>query len=157
MINITWDDIHESAKELVEKINKSGEIFDAVIGVGGSGLPHAVIVARALKLPMIPCMVSSYEGRVHKPPFVRVEPNANLKNLNLLVVDDIIATGDTFKVLKELLLTKYEARSVKTAAAFLSLLVCKEYPDYYARAYERQPNEWILFPWDDIKDFPELT
>jgi hypoxanthine phosphoribosyltransferase len=154
MIIITWEDIQQSAKELVELVAKSGEQFDAVVGIGGSGLPHAVLVARALKLPLVPFMVSSYSGRERKDPEIRVEPDVDLKGKRLLVVDDIVASGETFKVVKERLLGKFEAASVKTAAAFLSLLVCKDYPDYYARPYERKPDEWILFPWDDPKDFP---
>ena len=153
MIEITWKDIEERAKELYLKINESVDKFDYVVGIGGSGLVHALLISKYLKIPLVPIMAPSYKGRKKEAVSVYAKPDIDLKEKNILVVDDIIATGETLKEIKKVLLKEYGVGSVVTAVGFLSLLVCREYPDFYARTYTRKKDEWILFPWDDPSDF----
>ena len=153
MIEIHWKDIEQTAATLATQLQESGQSFDYVVGIGSSGLVHALLVSKLLKLPLVPIMAPSYNGRVKGPVAIYAKPDINLKDKNVVLVDDIIATGETLAEVKKLLTEEYKVGTVKTAVGFLSLLVCNDYPDFYAETYRRNEDEWILFPWDDPKDF----
>ncbi len=159
MINITWNDIELTSEKMFLQITESRINFDYIVGIGGSGLVHALLLSKKMNVPLIPVMLSSYNGRERKPVEIKTTlgiENDALEGKSVLIVDDIIASGDTLKIIKEHLVGIYNPAEIKTAVAYVSKKLCIQYPDFYAEEYVRNDDEWILFPWDDPQKFPKL-
>lgn len=159
MICITWNDIELTAEKMFLQITESRINFDCIVGIGGSGLVHALLLAKKMDVPLIPIMVSSYDGRERKSVVMKTKlgiKDTALQGKNILIVDDIIASGDTLKTIREHLVDTYKPSITKSAVAYVSKKLCTQYPDFYGEEYVRNDNEWILFPWDDPQKFPEL-
>src|ERR1700749_4435092 len=103
---VSWDQFHRDARALAWRLNGAGP-FQAIVTVTRGGLVPAAIVARELDVRVIETIcVASYDHtrqgalRVLKG----VAPDiVALAGSGVLIVDDLVDTGKTAKVVRELL------------------------------------------------------
>jgi xanthine phosphoribosyltransferase len=139
---VSWDQFHRDARALAWRLNGAGP-FQAIVTVTRGGLVPAAIVARELDLHLIETIcISSYdhfrlgELRVLKG----VAPELLQKSgKGVLIVDDLVDTGKTARVVRDLLPDAH-------FATVYAKPMGRPLVDTFIT--EVSQDTWIHFPWD---------
>lgn len=137
MFYVSWEAFHRATKELAHQL--VGQNFNAIVAVSRGGLVPAAIIARELNIRVLDSIcVASYnhdqQGRLS------VLKDAYLDDSEqLLIVDDLVDTGETAKALRERF---PKARFVTVYAKPQG----KPLVDHYVTDIEQ--DTWIQLPWD---------
>jgi xanthine phosphoribosyltransferase len=147
---VSWDQFHRDARALAWRLAAHGG-FSAIVAVTRGGLIPAGVIARELGLRVVDtiCVASYHEEREQgeltllKPvsPRILERPAAEV-----LIVDDLVDTGATAKLVRELL-----------PGAFFATIYAKPagLPLVDAFVTEVSQDTWIYFPWDTGLSFQE--
>ncbi len=141
---VSWDQFHRDARALAWRLAGSGP-FDALVAITRGGLVPAAIVARELDLRLIETIsIASYHDyktqggltvlKTIAPEVAKLDLDARI-----LVVDDLVDTGATVKVVRELL-PKAHVATVYAKPLGRPLV------DTFIT--EVSQDTWIYFPWD---------
>ncbi|MEJ0051695.1 MAG: xanthine phosphoribosyltransferase [Methylovirgula sp.] len=140
---VSWDQFHRDARALAWRLAEAGP-FTAVVGIARGGLVPAAIVARELDLRVVESIsVMSYDHTVQQgPPKIikAIAPEiAAGQGAGVLVVDDLVDTGATARVVRELLPKAH-------VATIYAKPLGRPYVDSFMT--EVSQDTWIYFPWD---------
>ncbi|MBX3553722.1 MAG: xanthine phosphoribosyltransferase [Pseudolabrys sp.] len=143
---VSWDQFHRDARALAWRLNGSGP-FRAIVCVTRGGLVPAAIVARELNVRLIETVcVASYHDYQNQGSLQVLKGVAdNVANVGggagqgVLIVDDLVDTGSTAKVVRELL-PKAHFATVYAKPQGRPLV------DTFVT--EVSQDTWIYFPWD---------
>jgi len=139
---VTWDQLHRDARALAWRLLDKGP-FKGVVAVTRGGLIPAAIVARELEVRVVESVsIQTYHGDnpdARAEPVVTKHPTAAGDGTGFLVIDDLVDTGTTAKVIRALL-PKAHFAAVYAKPAGKPLV-----DDYIT---EVSQSTWILFPWD---------
>jgi hypoxanthine phosphoribosyltransferase len=91
-------------------------------------------------------------GEMNKETRITQSINVNLKERNVLIVDDITDTGDSIKVAMEQI-AKLKPREIKTAV-LQHKKTSSFQPDYYGEIIDEW--RWIIYPWNFYEDVSNL-
>jgi xanthine phosphoribosyltransferase len=140
---VSWDQFHRDARALAWRLSSAGP-FSAVVAITRGGLVPAAIVARELGIRVIESVcVASYDydkqGEIQvlktvSPAIIGAELGAGV-----LVVDDLVDTGATLKVVREML-PKAHFATVYAKPQGRPLV------DTFVT--EVSQDTWIYLPWD---------
>ena len=146
---IGWDRFNRAVNKTVESVESSPFCPNTIVAVGISGLIPATIVAKKLRCKDVKILVvESYSGKQRLQPRLVSLGLTALAGKQVLCVDDIVATGETFELVRQQIL-KHKPQAVKFAAPIISKRICKTYPDFWGEAVMRTKNDFIRFPWDE--------
>ena len=141
---VTWDQLHRDAKALAWRLIAKGP-FRGVVAITRGGLIPAAIVARELELRVIESVsVVTYDEEKKGAPVVAKMPAAAGDGTGWLLIDDLVDTGTTAKVVRALLPGAHFATVYAKAAG-------KPLVDDFVT--EVSQDTWILFPWDTEPQF----
>jgi xanthine phosphoribosyltransferase len=140
---VSWDQFHRDARALAWRLASSGP-FEAIVAITRGGLVPAAIVARELNVRLIETVcVESYhdytkqgELRVLKGVTSDVTKSGGQ---GVLIVDDLVDTGKTAKVVRELL------PKAHFAAVYAKPMGRPQVDTFIT---EVSQDTWIYFPWD---------
>ena len=140
---LSWDEIYSLLYELSRRI-KHEYCPEIVIGVARGGLIPARIIADLLDVPTLGSIgVRFYEDisqRLRNP--IIIQPlNISVANKRVLLIDDIVDTGESLTLVASEVKTK--AGDLKTATIYRKPLTCFT-PDYSAQ----ETDVWVVFPWE---------
>lgn len=140
MKNYTFDEFKVDIKNL--KLKKP----DAIIAIARGGLTFAHYLSQKFNIrDVFSINVISYEGN-KKLEDIKIFNIPNLSNhKNILIVDDISDSGDTFIHVLNTLKNRYPQKNFKTISIFYKP-TSKYKPDIYLHT----TNEWINFFWEDL-------
>ena len=142
---VSWDQFHRDSRALAWRLNGVGP-FEAVVCITRGGLVPAAIVARELGIRVIETVcVASYnhtqqgELRVLKTIAREVVASGGGEGAGVLIVDDLVDTGQTAKIVRALL-----------PRAHLATVYAKPMgrPMVDTFITEVSQDTWIYFPWD---------
>jgi len=143
---VSWDQFHRDARALAWRLAEAGP-FSAIVAITRGGLVPAAIVARELNLRVIETVcVTSYEGtklqndlKILKGVADSVAKLGGADGKGVLIVDDLVDTGNTAKVVRQLL-----------PAAHFAAVYAKPMgrPMVDTFITEVSQDTWIYFPWD---------
>lgn len=147
---VSWDEAYRLSKILAQKIKKSGFKPDIVIGIARGGLVPARIVCDFLLLRDLATIKVEHWGIAATMGKAKLKfpLPVDISGKKVLVVDDVVDTGDTYAVTMEHIKEKNpsEARS-----AVLHYKSCSTYvPDYWAE--KQDAWKWIIYPWAAYED-----
>lgn len=141
---VTWDQFHRDSRALAWRLTNEGP-FEAIVAITRGGLVPAAIVARELNIRVVDCVaVKSYDHQnkggiqVLKPVSDEVV-TASKAGKKVLIIDDLVDTGATARVVRDLLpgahlATVYaKPKGLDTVDTFIT---------------EVSQDTWIYFPWD---------
>jgi len=152
MKKFSWEQVEKAIEELGNKIKSSGFKPDYIIGITTGGLIPLALLAKQLDIDKILTVsASSYEKDKKKKTVITYLPVVDLKNQKILLVDEIVETGETLKKMTEAIIKKYKVGEIKTATIGVNRDKCIFEPDYWIVA---ESGEWVVFPWEK-DDFPE--
>lgn len=145
---VSWEQFHRDCRALAWRLTELGP-FAAMVTVTRGGLVPAAIVARELSIRVIETVsVASYHGA---PGAAEATQGAVqiLKGLapdlaasggaGILVVDDLVDTGQTARVMREMLPRAH-------LAAVYAKPLGRPLVDTFVT--EVSQDTWIYFPWD---------
>jgi xanthine phosphoribosyltransferase len=142
---VSWDQFHRDSRALAWRLNGAGP-FEAVVCITRGGLVPAAIVARELGIRLIETVcVASYDHtrqgdlRVLKSVAPEIVARAGGQGAGVLIVDDLVDTGQTVKVVRALL-----------PRAHFATVYAKPMgrPQVDTFITEVSQDTWIYFPWD---------
>ena len=141
---VTWDQLHRDARALAWRLIGKGP-FKGVVAITRGGLIPAAIVARELEIRVIESVsVVTYDEEKKGAPVVAKLPAAAADGEGWLLIDDLVDTGTTARVVRALL-PKAQFATVYAKAAGKPLV-----DDFVT---EVSQDTWILFPWDTEPQF----
>ena len=142
---VSWDQFHRDARALAWRLNGAGP-FDAIVTVTRGGLVPAAIVARELNLRLIETIcISSYEHirqgelKVLKGVACELVHKSGGGGKGVLIVDDLVDTGKTARVVRDLLPNAH-------FATVYAKPMGRPLVDTFVT--EVSQDTWIVFPWD---------
>jgi xanthine phosphoribosyltransferase len=140
---VSWDQFHRDARALAWRLAEAGP-FTAIVTITRGGLVPAAIVARELDLRLIETVcVSSYYDHTKQGELRLIKGVADaivkLGGKGVLIVDDLVDTGKTAKIVRELLPGAH-------FAAVYAKPMGRPMVDTFIT--EVSQDTWIYFPWD---------
>ncbi|MDR1978030.1 MAG: xanthine phosphoribosyltransferase [Synergistaceae bacterium] len=136
---ISWERIHQDCKMLAARLHTIGK-WERIVGVARGGLIPAAIIARELSVKLVDTVcVSSYALRTQGEASILKEISSPDGGRNWLIIDDLVDTGKTARVVRSLLPNAYFATVYSKPEG-------RPYVDTYIM--EVTQDTWILFPWD---------
>jgi xanthine phosphoribosyltransferase len=136
---VTWDQLHRDARALAWRLMGLGP-FNGIVAITRGGLIPAAIIARELEVRLIESVsITTYQHQTIGEPVVTKPPAAAGDGTGFLIVDDLVDTGTTAKVVRALL-PKAHFAAIYAKPAGRPLV------DSYVT--EVSQDTWIHFPWD---------
>jgi xanthine phosphoribosyltransferase len=142
---VSWDQFHRDSRALAWRLSGAGP-FEAIVCITRGGLVPAAIVARELGIRLIEtvCVVSyshtsQGELKVLKDVAASIVSASGGEGAGVLIVDDLVDTGQTAKVVRALL-----------PRAHFATVYAKPMgrPMVDTFITEVSQDTWIYFPWD---------
>jgi xanthine phosphoribosyltransferase len=144
-LTVTWERFHEDAGALAARLSGRGP-WKGIVAVSRGGLIPAAIVARALKLRLVESVsVSTYDQEqsgaeeVIGVPVVTKMPAAAGDGEGFLIIDDLVDSGTTAKVVRAMLpKALFACVYAKPAGRPMADVVLTEVSQ----------DTWIVLPWE---------
>jgi xanthine phosphoribosyltransferase len=143
---VSWDQFHRDARALTWRLSGVGP-FEAIVCVTRGGLVPAAIVARELEIRLIEtvCVASYHDyttqgaASVLKGVAQSIVALGGGQGRGVLIVDDLVDTGKTAKIVREIL-----------PKAHFATVYAKPMgrPMVDTFITEVSQDTWIYFPWD---------
>jgi xanthine phosphoribosyltransferase len=143
---VSWDQFHRDARALAWRLSGQGQ-WQAIVAITRGGLVPAAIAARELDIRMIEtiCVASYHDYTTQGELRVLKHVQSSLLDLGggdgagILIVDDLVDTGKTARVVRELM-PKAHFATVYAKPQGRPLV------DTFVT--EVSQDTWIYFPWD---------
>jgi xanthine phosphoribosyltransferase len=141
---VSWDQFHRDSRALAWRLAEAGP-FDAIVCITRGGLVAAAIVARELDIRLIETVcITSYQGPRGKTQgeltvLKTVADAVRAHTSRILIVDDLVDTGKTAKLVRDLV-----------PGAHFATVYAKPMgrPMVDTFVTEVSQDTWIYFPWD---------
>jgi xanthine phosphoribosyltransferase len=141
---VTWDQLHRDARALAWRLMALRPL-KGIVAVSRGGLIPAAIIARELEVRFIESVsVVTYDEENMGKPEVTKPPTAAGDGDGFLIIDDLVDTGSTARVVRALLPKAHFACVYAKPAG-------KEMVDSFVT--EVSQDTWIMFPWDTEPQF----
>jgi len=148
---VTWDQLHRDARALAWRLMQAGP-FTGIVAVTRGGLIPAAVIARELDLRIVETIsVVTYAAggdtlaeEQRGEPVVAKPPAAAGDGTGFLIIDDLVDTGATARIVRRLLPRAHFACVYAKPAA-------RELVDTFVT--EVSQDTWIHFPWDTELQF----
>ena len=140
---VSWDQFHRDARALAWRLSAAGP-FEAVVAITRGGLVPAAVVARELGIRVIEtiCVVSydyDKQGAISILKTVSEKIVGSDKGAGVLIIDDLVDTGATARVVREIL---PKAHFATVYAKPLGRPLVDSF------VTEVSQDTWIYLPWD---------
>lgn len=144
-------EVYDMAYNISQQITESTQDFEVVVGIARGGFPPARLVCDFLNIDTLTAMqISHYTDVAKEKEEVEVSDpvDIDLKNKNVLIVDDVNDSGKTLTAAIEHVIAK-EPSEVKTA-----VLHEKETTSKRADFVGDYPAEWkwLIYQWAVTED-----
>ena len=143
-IIISWVEMHRDARYLSEILHQKGS-WKGIIAVTRGGLVPAALVARELDIRLVDTICVTSYGAAEAGAAAMVQGDVQvLKGVagdgdGYLLIDDLVDTGRTARIVRQLLPKAYFATLYAKPAGRPIIDVCIK---------EFKQDKWIHFPWD---------
>jgi xanthine phosphoribosyltransferase len=141
---VTWDQLHRDARALAWRL-MSTRPYEGIVAVTRGGLIPAAIIARELDVRLVESVsIVTYQEEERGQPQVTKPPVAAGDGTGFLIIDDLVDSGTTARVVRGLLPKAHFACIYAKPAG-------REMVDSFIT--EVSQDTWILFPWDTEPQF----
>jgi adenine/guanine phosphoribosyltransferase-like PRPP-binding protein len=139
---ISWEQLHRDSKALAWRLVDM-KAWKGIVAITRGGLVPASIIARELEIRLVDTVcISSYDERNLGES--KVLKAVDIDSNDWLLVDDLVDTGQTARIVREML----------PDAHFATVYAKPEgRPLVDTFITEVSQDTWILFPWDSESQF----
>jgi adenine/guanine phosphoribosyltransferase-like PRPP-binding protein len=144
---VSWDQLHRDGRALAWRLAEIGP-FKGIAAITRGGLVPAAIVARELDIRLVDTVcVASYDHKDQTE--IKVIKGLDSDGDGWLIVDDLVDTGKTARVVRKMLPKAH-------FACVYAKPLGKPLVDSYIT--EVSQDTWIFFPWDtDLQFVPPIA
>ena len=136
---VSWEQLHRDAKALAWRLAERGP-YERIVAITRGGLVPAHIIARELDVRVIDTVcISSYDNESQRAAEVLKAVEGESDGAGWLIVDDLVDTGATGRIVREMLPKAHFATIYAKPAG-------RPMVDTFVT--EVSQDTWILFPWD---------
>lgn len=135
---VSWEELHRTARALAWRLQDKGP-FKGIVAVTRGGLVPAAIVARELDIRLIDTIAIKAYSEDKKAGTATVLKGMDDDGEGWLIIDDLVDTGTTARVVREMLPKAHFATVYAKPAGR---------PMVETFVTEVSQDTWILFPWD---------
>lgn len=149
---VSWDQFHRDCKALAWRLLEKRDQWKGIVAITRGGLIPAGIVARELEIKLIETIgISSYDDKTQRQAKIVKNIDTSLigKGDGWLVIDDLVDTGNTAKIIREML-----------PECHLATVYAKPSGEPLVNTYVTWVSQdtWIYFPWDvDIQPIDPIA
>lgn len=149
---VSWDRFHQDSKALAWRLIEKREDWKGIIAITRGGLIPAGIVARELEIKVVDTIgISSYDDKNQREAKVMkgVSKEIVANGEGWLVIDDLVDTGNTAKIIRQML-----------PQAHIATVYAKPAGEPLVDTYVMWVSQdtWIYFPWDvDIQPIEPIA
>lgn len=141
---VGWDQLHRDSKALAWRLLDRAP-FKGVVAITRGGLIPAAVIARELECRIVETVsIVTYDEEKRGEPRVVKAPESAGDGEGWLVIDDLVDTGTTARVIRSILPRAHFATVYAKPAG-------KPLVDTFIT--EVSQDTWILFPWDTEAQF----
>jgi len=144
-LRLSWTDIQKQCTVIAKDIIKKEYNNYTIVSIIRGGLAPARILSDMLNNNEIYTVtIKFYQsvGKTAKKPRITIPLQADIKDKNILLIDDISDTGESLIVAKKHLKEKGAGHII--VATLLKKPQTKFEPDIFAK----KTNAWVIFPWE---------
>ncbi len=135
-----YNEFIKDSKDLTQKIDWG---FDTIIGIARGGLTLSHLLGEFYNIRQVYAINTIGYENTQKLEKTKIFNLPNLENAkNVLIVDDIVDSGDTLSLVLAILIKEYPCVTFKSASLFYKPTACIK-PNWYAQ----EANVWIDFFW----------
>lgn len=141
---VTWDEIQGRCLDLARQILQTGKTYKKILVITRGGMFPAGILARELDIRHIETVcIDTYDTQTRKEPVLLKTPAADYTR-DVLVVDDLVDTGATLKMLRSML-----------QDSLVVTIFAKPEGETLVDLYHEKiaQNIWVRFPWDTYRQY----
>ncbi len=140
-LTLSWKQFEEDTDQLTQKLLALDQKWTAIVAIARGGLVPAAIVSNRLDIHWVDtiCM-SSYDDETFQQHHMEVLKEFKSESQNILVIDDLVDSGNTFKLVREMLPNAHFACVYAKPAGIPAT-------DTYFR--EVAGDTWLVFPWEE--------
>jgi xanthine phosphoribosyltransferase len=140
---VSWEQFHRDSRALAWRLGSVSGL-KTIVGITRGGLVPAAIIARELNMRHIECICIQSYANYTEQSNLEIIKNVSDEILatqgeGVLVVDDLVDTGNTLKIVRELLPKAHYATVYAKP---------KGKPLVDSFVTEVSQDTWIYFPWD---------
>ncbi len=144
---VSWDQLHRDSRALAWRLVEGGP-WQGIAAITRGGMVPAAIIARELEVRLIDTVcIASYDERAQGEIIVlKTVPG---DGTGWLLIDDLVDTGRTAKVVRDML-----------PAAHFATIYAKPAGRPLVDSFitEVSQDTWILFPWDsELRSVPPIV
>lgn len=152
---ITWQDVYSLCRELTRQLWVANIRIDMIVAIARGGYIPGRILSDMLGVgDLAGFKIEHYQGtRKQQDAFVKYPLNADINGKNVLLLDDVCDTGDTFVVALEHIRQCGTVNELHTAALHFKT-ISRFVPDFYAETVREW--RWIIYPWAVNEDLSSM-
>jgi len=150
---VLWEEVVEWCRKLSEVIKASGYKPDLIVAIARGGYVPARLLCDFLDVHDLASLQVLHWGKaaeITAVAHVMYPYSLNLEGKRVLLVDDIVDTGDSVIVARDYILSNWRPAELKIAAMQWISPVAKIKPDYYVE--EVKEWVWYQYPWTRAED-----
>lgn len=142
--HVDWNEVEQLCRDLAGLIRENPHPVERIVGIANGGVIPATLVAEYLEIKDLRIVqAESYLGlNLRRGDGVKLDMLGleNAPELEVLIIDDLVDSGDTLRAVKAQLPT---ANSAVLFAKTESINV----PDLFITHIPQQ--QWVNFPWEE--------
>ncbi len=154
---VSWEEIVGWSWELARKIRESGYRPDIIVALARGGYVPARLLCDFLDIENLVSIQSQHwteAAKKEERAIIKFPYKLDLREYNVLIVDDICDTGESLILAKNYILENWSPREVRIATLQWISPVAKIKPDYYT--IEVKDWTWFQYPWTRLEDTYEF-
>ncbi|MEM4519332.1 MAG: phosphoribosyltransferase [Sulfolobales archaeon] len=143
----------EWSRELSKIIKSSGYKPDVIVAVARGGYVPARLLCDFLGVENLLSIQSQHwteAAKVAERALIKFRYSVDLSGMKVLLVDDIVDTGESLMLAKNFIINEWRPSDVKIAALQWISPVAKLKPDFYL--IEVKEWYWFQYPWTRLED-----
>lgn len=153
-VNLTWQDVEQDVLDIIAKMKQDNFEPDVIISIARSGLIPASMIAYALgnkqlyviKVDFSKVQKDGKDQELNERPTITQELSKDITGLKVLVVDEMVVSGETLKLVDAYMHIKNPAEA--RYAVLYKQPWAQFKPDYFGR----EIKEWPLYPWKELRN-----
>lgn len=154
IVVISWQDVEQDVLKIIHQMQSDNFDPDVIISIARSGLIPASMIAYALgnkelyvvKVDFSKTQKSGKDQDLNDRPTITQELTKDIHGLKVLVVDEMVVSGSTLKLMDMYMHIKNPAE-VKYA-----VLYKQPWSEFTPNYFGREVKEWPLYPWKELKN-----
>lgn len=142
---VTWQDLEDTVSELAEWVKEQQFNPDCILAVARGGTFLGTMLSYKLNIPIRYVGISSYDKSKKKDNIIFTQYAELNGYKKILVVDDIVDSGRTIDIIKNIIELNSDEREFKYAT-MCTVGAKKSSIDWFK--YTKKDSDWVVFPWE---------